>query len=303
MKTITGLFLVFILASFAPIPALAWSGAGHMVIAAEAYRELSPELQKKVTAILIAHPDYDRWANHVDANTDRMDTATLVFMRASTWADEIRRNGGSEYDHPHWHYIDYPLKPPTFPVEPAPTPNDDVLYGIGQCEKVLSNTNATPRDRAAYLALLIHFIGDMHQPLHCCSLVNDTYPKGDKGGNDFYIKPGNRGIKLHSLWDGLLGTSARPGTELNYAIQIEGEFPRKSLPELTKATTPKEWSLESRAIAVEKAYLHGNLNGSTRADDAPELPAGYTREAKAVAERQAALAGYRLADEIQKVLR
>jgi hypothetical protein len=91
-----------------------------------------------------------------------MDLATFVFMQATTWADEIRR-GGSEYDHPHWHYIDYPLKPPSFQIEPAPAPTDDVLYGIAQCEKILSGTDAPPQQRAAYLALLIHFIGDMHQ--------------------------------------------------------------------------------------------------------------------------------------------
>ena len=108
---------------------------------------------------------------------------------------------------------------------------------------------------------------------------------------------------MHSLWDGLLGTSGKASTHLNYALQIETEYPRKSLPELTQATSPKDWSLEGRAVAVEKAYFHGELKGGTSADDAPALPEGYTKEAKAVAERRAALAGYRLADEIQNILK
>lgn len=153
------------------------------------------------------------------------------------------------------------------------------------------------------VALLIHFIGDMHQPQRCAMLVNDTYPNSDKSGNNFYVMPGQRSIRLHGLWDGLLGTSARPGTALNYALQIESEYPRKSLPELTNATTPKDWSLESRGVAIEKAYLRAKLKGSTSADAAPALPEGYTKDAKAVAERRAALAGYRLADEIKKVVR
>jgi hypothetical protein len=60
---------------------------------------------------------------------------------------------------------------------------------------------------------------------------------------------------------------------------------------------PQAWS---RGIAVEKAYLHGELKGGTDRETAVELPEGYTKAAKVVAEKQAALAGYRLADEIQK---
>jgi hypothetical protein len=124
------------------LPALsvrAWSGAGHQVIAAEAYRQLSPELKAKVTELLKHHPDYEKWEKSFSADNTNLDLPLFIFMRSSTWADEIRRNG-SEYDHPHWHYIDYPLKPPSFPVEPGPAPTDDVLYGIAQCEKVLETT-------------------------------------------------------------------------------------------------------------------------------------------------------------------
>jgi len=157
--------------------------------------------------------------------------------------------------------------------------------------------------RAVYLSYLIHLVGDIHQPLHCASLFNNTYPDGDKGGNDFYVKPGSRGIKLHAIWDGLLGTSGKPHAHLNYAIEIESEHPRSSLKELKKAKTSKEWSLESRFVAIEKVYLRGKLKGSTMAESAPPLPEGYTKTAKTVVERQAALAGYRLADELQHVLR
>jgi hypothetical protein len=115
--------------------------------------------------------------------------------------------------------------------------------------------------------------------------------------------PGTRGIKLHSLWDGLLGTSGKPQEHLNYAVEIDSKYPRKSLSELTEHTTPKEWSLESRELALEKAYLHGDLKGSTEAGNAPAVPLDYTKNAKTVAEKQAALAGYRLADEIGKCVR
>jgi hypothetical protein len=302
MRLQTTVLVIGILLLLSGFQAVAWSNGGHMVIAAEAYRQLSPGLKEKVAEVLKAHPEYDRWIEEFRPDNPGLDVGTFVFMKASTWPDEIRRRH-NEYDHPHWHYIDYPLRPTTFPMEPEPAPTDDALYGIMKSEAALADPKAAPELRAVYLSYLIHSIGDLHQPLHCASLFNNTYPGGDKGGNDFYVKPGARGIKLHSLWDGLLGTSNKPHTHLNYATEIESRYPRNSLKELKKAKTPREWSLESRFLAIEKAYLRGELKGSTRAESAPELPVGYTKAAKAVAERQAALAGYRLADEIQKYVR
>jgi hypothetical protein len=300
MKKSLALFLAL---AFLLLPhlALAWSGPGHLAIAAEAYRELSPELKAEAFDVLKAHPDFAKWEKAYHPNPN-LDLAAYVFLRSSTWPDEIRRSG-SKYDHPNWHFIDYPLRPPAFPLEPGPKPTDDVLFGVAQCEKTLSDTNADPELRAVYLSYLIHLVGDMHQPLHCVSLFTAAYPNGDRGGNDFYVKPAQRGVRLHGIWDDLLGSSNNPRTQWNYAIEIEAKYPRTSLPELAAHTTPKEWSLESREVAIETGYLRGALQGSTNADTAPALPAGYTKAAKAVAERQAALAGYRLASEIQKYLK
>ena len=297
MKNLT--VILFLALVFVAQNTQAWSGAGHQVIAAEAYRQLSPALQAKVAEILKSHSDYPKWKESFSGDVANLDLGMFIFMRASTWPDEIRRRG-NPYDHPKWHYVDYPLKPTKFPVEPGPDPTDDILFGIGQSERILSDTKGSAQDRAAYLSWLIHLVGDVHMPLHCCSLFTDAYQTGDRGGNSFYIKPATRGIALHSFWDGLLGTSGKPQAHLNYAIQLEAEHTRKALPELKKAKTPKDWSLESRGIAVEKAYLHGELKGGTDKDTAVELPEGYSKAAKVVAEKRAALAGYRLADEIQK---
>lgn len=106
------------------LPAAAWSGPRHTAIAAEAFRQLSPRLKFKVTEILKSHPDYTKWQESFVAEAPNIDLATFVFMKASTGPDEIRRRH-NHYDHPHWHYIDYPVKPPSFPMEP-------VLHGIAQ---------------------------------------------------------------------------------------------------------------------------------------------------------------------------
>lgn len=109
-------------------------------------------------------------------------------------------------------------------------------------------------------------------------------------------------MRLHGIWDSLLGSSANPRTQWNYAIELDTEFPRASLPELATNTTPTAWSLESRELAFESGYLRDEMKGGTNAQSASALPDGYTKSAKAVGERQGALAGYRLADEIENHL-
>jgi len=133
-------------------------------------------------------------------------------------------------------------------------------------------------------------------------LFTDSYPTGDRGGNEFFVRPATRGIKLHSFWDGLLGTSAKVNSQVAYAIQLQRDYPRRSLAELKKPSNPRQWSLEGRQLAIVKVYLQGRLKGGQNEDHAPPLPDGYGKTAKSIAERQAALAGYRLADEIAKCL-
>ena len=296
-------FTVFLAVSALLIPhlAMAWGSAGHQVIAAGAYHELSPQSQAQVFDVLQAHPEFSKWTNAYHPNAS-FDLPAYVFMRSSTWPDEIRGKGG-QYDHPNWHFVDYPLRPPGFPMEPGPSPTNDVLAGIAQCETFLSDTNASPEVRAVHLSWMVHLVGDLHQPLHAASLFTDAYTNGDRGGNDFYVKADKDGIRLHGLWDGLLGGAMNPRIQWNYAIELATKFPRSALPELKSHLTPKEWSLESRTLAIEKGYLHGELKGATNALAAPELPADYTKTAKTVAEKQGALAGYRLADDLGKSLK
>lgn len=281
--------------------ALAWSGGGHMLIAAEAYRSLTPEFKAQTFDTLKAHPDFVKWTNAYQTS-DNMDLPAYVFMRCSTWPDEIRRKG-NEWDHPNWHYMNYPLRPPQFPFEAAPDPDNNVLSAIAECEKTLSDTNASPEKRAVHLSWLVHLVGDVHQPLHCTAYFSDDFPKGDKGGNDFYVMPGTSGTKLHRIWDGLLGVSPAPRTEWNYAILLESKLPKDSLSELVTNITPQSWSLECRQLSIEQVYLNGALKGSVSADTAPALPPDYTKTAKVVAERQGMLAGHRLATEIQTHLK
>ena len=55
------------------------------------------------------------------------------------------------------------------------------------------------------LRLVIHYVGDIHQPLHAVAEVDNEYPSGDKGGNSEWISPNVDGVgNLHSLWDSVM---------------------------------------------------------------------------------------------------
>ena len=280
--------------------AFAWGGAGHMLIAAEAYRQLTPQSKAQVIDVLKAHPEFTKWKSSYRPSST-VDLAAYLFMKCSTWPDEIR-GADNPYAHANWHFIEYPLRPPDFKFEADSRPLDNVLYGIVQCEKNLADPNADRVLRAVYLSYLVHLVADVHQPLHCGSLYEPGYPKGDRDGNEFYVKPNQKPQRLHGFWDGLLGGAENPSAEWKYAITLQDQFPRGDLTELQSDPTPERWSLASRQLAIEKAYLNGSLPGSRVAADAPPLPAGYAKTAKTIAEHQAVLAGYRLADEIRRFL-
>jgi hypothetical protein len=63
-------------------------------------------LKAETFAVLQAHPYFAKWTNSYRPNAN-FDLAAYVFMRSSTWPDEIRRSS-HKYDHPNWHFIDYP---------------------------------------------------------------------------------------------------------------------------------------------------------------------------------------------------
>lgn len=309
MKRLIAFFFVLILGFTASTDAWAWSRTGHMIAASIAYRSLPEDLQAEYTDWLRHHPDFDRWHADYASVTGGIPLGEYLFMRASVWPDEIRgrRNGPpSPYNHPTWHYTNFPLnKEAGFPVEPTLTPENDVLFGIPESERVMSSDTTSAVEKAAHLSWLLHLIGDLHQPLHAVALVNETYPNGDRGGNDFFIRVSADAppFRLHGFWDGLFGRDDNSRLIHNEAIRLSALFPQDDLAELQETTT-HGWAMESRALAIAHVYLEGNLEGRDRATQAEAVvaPEGYTKQAKEVAERQVTLAGYRLAQRLQAVV-
>lgn len=275
--------------------ALAWGPGGHMIVASIAYQQMPPAARQQATAILQAHPEMAKWKEQLEKDHPT-DPGAYFFMRASTWPDELRKSN-SPYDHPAWHYIDYPLTPPDFSFVAGREPENNILFGINESEKTLHDLAASPEQRAAALSWVIHLIGDLHQPLHCAELVTPQYPlpDGDRGGNLIYVSVGGNPINLHAFWDRLPGMIFSTPFAAESAARIERAYPPAALPDLVKDKDQVAWSLEGRTIAIESAYLNGKLPGTVDTKATPiQLPPDYLAKGKVIADQRLALAGYRL---------
>lgn len=314
------LALILFFASIAlPQAVFAWHGPGHMATAVVAFKDLGPANAHKVADILRHHEDYDLWMKDKPAG---MDEDEYLFMKASTWPDDIRPKdaalGDNQYSHPTWHYIDTPY---IIGNQPLPKPDTDVHAVDAEAKNIdIVEHSSDQAERARALCWIFHLVGDIHMPLHATSMFSPQFPNGDAGGNREYIKTSTgRTTALHTFWDGLWDSDTdRPapptesvpvgfgGTDLTkiepIADRVMTTYPRANLPELATATTFTDWMKESYTVCVNFVYLNGALPISTERDAGAPLPAGYETMAKTIGESRLALGGYRLADTLRSTL-
>ncbi len=295
--------------------ASAWNGTGHETVALIAWDQLTPPQRQAVSEVLRAHPRFQKDLMQFEQPGENADEH--AFREAATWPDLVKTPTNPlerTEDHHNWHYVDYPYdrdgkdgpRPPEqWDGHSTPT---DLLQAMQMVVSQLRDP-ATPLPRQAIdLCWVLHLAGDVHQPLHSVSLYSNAYPTGDQGGNLVIVgTDSNPETNLHSVWDGLEGRSYEAGTIRKVADRIEKEHPESSLTAAVAITDPKAWALESFDLAKHDAYADGKVNGVTRdraranPDGVPVLPAGYERQAHADADRQIALAGYRLAKLLQSL--
>jgi hypothetical protein len=145
-----------------------------MAVAAIAYRDLSPAERQQLDLILMSHPRFQSWRKDFPASVPNFNLGLYVAMAASLWPDQIR-NKADPSTFPNWHFVDCPLIAPSFPDRGSPSSKDDILFGIGESEAILRSRRGSAPDKAEKMSWLIHLVGDVHQPLHCATLVNSFY--------------------------------------------------------------------------------------------------------------------------------
>ena len=270
-------------------------------IAYEVLKQDDPAALAKALELIRANPLYERRWKRSAADLDADDRDIYLFMMAARWADDIR--GEPEYDKPTWHYIGTgfvaPGEPPTVKLPPVAEPNA-VTAIVANAKLAASAPDVV--DRSIALTWVCHLVGDIQQPLHACSRVTARLPEGDRGGNLFYIKatPTAGPINLHKFWDDLIIGSENFRECKNTAteLRLRPEFAREKLFELYEPS-PAEWAAESLRLGRTVAHRNGTLAGGRGELSAIPLPAGYIPVAKALGERRAVVAGYRLAQVLQ----
>jgi S1/P1 Nuclease len=289
-------------------PANAWGCKGHETVALIAERHLSPEAKEFVLALLKENP--------VDPQVKRYCGSAVndPMGDASTWADDVR----PERKNGPWHYIDIPRGTPRGDGNLTPYCGKEgcVTEAITAQLAILKDKSAEPAKRAEALRYIIHFVGDLHQPLH--STTND-----DEGGNCvplkyFSRKPRehNHGFSpnLHSIWDSaILDRDAEGADSHEYADRLEDTY-GSSFEQWEKAGIHiDDWIWESHdyaeknvyaplnpKVAIEKpmpvhACTDDNNIGARLFDEHIAVSEAYQEQAAPIAELRIAQAGIRLA--------
>jgi hypothetical protein len=275
-------------AALAPSAASAWGYEGHEIIAAIAWRYLTPSARAKVYALLAGDTD----------------TLTAPDMLArSTWADAWR--GAGHRETAQWHFVDIELDHPDVatacfgfpsPAQPASagSANDCVIDRVNDFAAELAATTTPQRERVLALKYVLHFVGDLHQPLHAA----DNH---DRGGNCVPIAlGGQRTTNLHSYWDTAVVTVLGPDP-VAIAAELTAQISPAQKAEWERGD-PQAWALETHKVAKTVAYWPG-LQGGCPSGRAPvNLPPGYEARAQAAAKRQLKRAGVRLALVLNRAL-
>lgn len=149
--------------------AVFWGKNGHRVTGKIAEKHLTRKAKKSIDKILKGK--------------------SLAFV--STYADEIKSDRKYSKYYP-WHYVNMNLDQTYEQAEK--NPEGDLVTGIDTCIAILKDKNSTDEEQNFHLKMLVHFMGDLHQPMHIGQ-------KEDKGGNSIQVEWFGSGTNLHSVWD------------------------------------------------------------------------------------------------------
>lgn len=193
------------------------------------------------------------------------------------WADRIRSDP-DWYQASSWHYLNVGDRQSI--ARRRRPPRGDVLTALDKFQRQLQDKSLDAQMRAQALRFVVHFVADVHQPLH-------VGRSQDQGGNRIDVRVGDYSTNLHVLWDSYLILQA--GLEpLAYAQQIAPLANGKV--ETWQASTPLGWAVESQNLRP-KIYAYGQLAGNGYV----ELSSSYLSASKDIVELRLVQAGVRLA--------
>ena len=283
------LLALAIFAVLLPRPALAWGDDGHRVVALIAQHYLDPDVRQTVDALL---------AQDSDALTEH-DIAS-----EATWADKYRNH---HRETSQWHFVDIELDNPDikgacYGREPLPAgtlasngpAHACVLDKIKQFAAELRAPSTDPEERLVALKFVLHFVGDMHQPLHC----SDNH---DRGGNQVKVTVDGFRHKsrdeLHAFWDTQFVEDQEGASPQQFANQLIARVTTQQKAQWEKGSID-DWAMEAYAMARADVYGDPPLSKA-----APQfLDAAYVNRAERDVALQLSRAGVRLASILNAAL-
>ena len=275
-------------------PAHAWGDEGHEVVALIAQHYLDPAVARKVNTILAG-------------DSTNLTSSTNIDSEA-TWADKFRdsdRNTTKVHynETQNWHYVDLEISSPDLksacfgepPLNGAPASNgpakDCVVDKINEFAAELKDPATSDAERLYALQFILHFVGDLHQPLHASD-------DNDRGGNGEKVKAvpalasgaGSSSGNLHGFWDTQF-VALQGKTAAAVAGKLIGKITSAQRTRWSSGT-PADWANESFAISKANAYA---LLPAPTSPHQYTLPRSYVTNAKRVVAAQLSKAGVRLA--------
>lgn len=289
----------------------AWDSLGHMLAAQIAWNQLTPKAREALTEAVIRFNASKKgdWPD---------DQASYDAVTVSCWMDDIR-SFPEKYNFGKWHYINLPFTHDGLPF-PDGESEPNVVWGIQRCRDIISGKVEDPAiDRDQALAMLMHLIGDVHQPLHTTNRNNDA------GGNRVALKnvdktkeeqlySKGKNVNLHAFWDSSYRRTFRGGkADVLYeaplyernkplsghgsaeaiirreAAAIEKKYPSSLI---MKEADPEEWAKESHEEGYDFAY--GKLPGQSPTGATARVDERYVTTAREIARKRLAMAGYRM---------
>ncbi|WP_276165830.1 S1/P1 nuclease [Zobellia alginiliquefaciens] len=162
-------FFLFLITTLSNANDGEWSKTGHRTVGEVAQHHLSKKAKKALKKLL---------------NGESL-------AHVSTFADEIKADRAYK-EFSAWHYVNIPEGKDYADIEPSE--HGDLIIGINKCIEIIKDENSKKEDKVFYLKMLVHLIGDLHQPMHVGRFE-------DKGGNDIQLQWFNQGTNLHRVWD------------------------------------------------------------------------------------------------------
>jgi S1/P1 Nuclease len=283
---VRSLWLAAFLTLLPAAPALPWGQEGHAIVAEIAQRRLSPQVNHKINALL-------------GSELPALEAAQFSLASVASWADDYRADKHDETQ--RWHFVDIPYDRDFYDAAADckldPHYGDCIVNALARFRMTLADCTKPVAERAMALKFVVHFVGDIHQPLHDTTGINPDTAADDQGGNLIIVtfvdkdnKPQN--TNLHHVWDtDLIMRKVYDWGE--YVRLLETSWlPGKDVAAL-QAGDAVDWAQDAHKAAQIVAY---NFRPDHVIDEE------YYKDAIPIVDRQLALAGLRLARVLNEAL-